>query len=365
MKSSEITIIMGTRPEIIKLAPIMRELKKLDLDFEVIFTNQHYDYNLSKIFFNELELDKPKHHLKIGEGTQGEQTGRSIIAIEKVLLNNPPKMVLVQGDTNTSLAGALSAVKLNIKISHVEAGLRSYDYRMPEEHNRRIIDHISDLLFAPTDKSVEILKGENVRGKIFKTGNTIIDACLQHSKFAKEKSKVMSEIPFNNYVLVSTHRAENVDNPYILKNLINAFFEIPKKLVFLLHPRTKKRLKEYNLYEKLLNASNILTLPPVGYFDILELMHNCEFIITDSGGIQEEATAPTIRKFTFVIRKTTDRPESCEMGFSKVVGTDKKIILNSVKAFIKNTIKLPNKSPYGDGNASQKIISILLKELDN
>lgn len=362
-KVNKILIVIGTRPEIIKIAPIIRELKIQNLDFDVIFTDQHYDYNLSKRFFKELELEEPKYSLKIGKGSQGEQTGKAIVGIEKILMKNFSNIVLVQGDTNSSLAGALAAVKLGIKIGHIEAGLRSYDNRMPEEYNRRMIDHISNYLFAPTDNSVQILKNENVWGKIFNTGNTVIDSCIQHYEYAKKKSKIMSEIPFEDYILLTTHRAENVDNLNILKDFVEAFLEINMPIVFPIHPRTLNRLKKFNLYKKLQESNKILLLPPIGYLDLLQLMHHCNFIITDSGGIQEEATAPIIQKFVFIIRKTSDRPESCEMGFSKLVGTNKKHILKEINNFIENPLKLPSKSPFGSGKASKKIISIIRDEL--
>ncbi len=360
----KIFIVMGTRPEIIKNAPVIRQLKKEQLNFEVIFTDQHYDYNLSKKFFEELQLDDPKFHLNIGKGTQGEQTAKAIIGIERILIEESPDVVLVQGDTNSSLAGALAAVKLHIKIGHIEAGLRSYDYRMPEEHNRRMIDHISNYLFAPTENSVKILEKENVWGRIFNTGNTVIDACIQHYEIARKKSKIMDQIPFKKFVLLTAHRAENVDNPQVLSSLVNAFLKIPYHIIFPIHPRTQNRLKQFNLYEKLEKSENILLIPPVGYLDLLMLMKNCEFIITDSGGIQEEATAPVIRKFTFVIRKTSDRPESCEVGFSKIVGTDTNTILNEINKFIEKPAQMPSKSPFGDGKASERIISILKAELN-
>ncbi|MHA1753228.1 MAG: non-hydrolyzing UDP-N-acetylglucosamine 2-epimerase [Candidatus Helarchaeota archaeon] len=364
IKKKKITIVMGTRPEIIKLAPIIRELEKENLEFDIIFTDQHYDYELSKKFFEDLELKNPKYHLKIGKGTQGEQTGKAIIGIEHILLDNIPKILLVQGDTNSALAGALAAVKLHIKVGHIEAGLRSYDFRMPEEHNRRMIDHISSYLFAPTENSVKILKNENVWGKIFKTGNTVIDACLQHYPFAVKKSEIMKDIEFKKYVLITSHRAENVDNKEILNNLVNAFLEIPYPIVFPIHPRTLHRLNEFNLLKKLKSNDNILIIPPVGYLDLLILMKNCEFIVTDSGGIQEEATAPVIKKFVFVIRKTSDRPESCNEGFSKVVGTNTEIILKEINNYIQKPYQLPNKSPYGDGKSSERIVKILKGELN-
>ncbi|MHA1268760.1 MAG: non-hydrolyzing UDP-N-acetylglucosamine 2-epimerase [Candidatus Helarchaeota archaeon] len=361
---AKIFLVMGTRPEIIKLAPVIRQLQTEQLNFDIIFTDQHYDYNLSKHFFEELNLDDPKYHLNIGKGTQGEQTGKAIIGIEKILMENKPSIVLVQGDTNSSLAGALAAVKLHVKIGHIEAGLRSYDYRMPEEHNRRIIDHISNYLFAPTKNSVDILKRENVWGKVFNTGNTVIDACLQHYQIALEKSRIMDSISFKKFVLITAHRAENVDNPKTLRGLIDAFLKIPYPIVFPIHPRTLSRLKEFDLYDKLNSPKNTLLIPPVGYLDLLILMRNCEFIVTDSGGIQEEATSPIIKKYTFVIRKTSDRPESSEIGFSKVVGTNTEKILNEINKYLENPPKLPNTSPYGDGNAGKKIISILQDELN-
>ena len=360
----KVFIIMGTRPEIIKLAPIIRSLEKNNVYNEIIFTDQHYDYNLSKQFFDELNLKEPEYHLKIGKGTQGEQTGKAIIGIEKILIKKSPNIVLVQGDTNSSLAGALAAVKLHIKIGHIEAGLRSYDFRMSEEHNRRIIDHISNYLFAPTQNSVKILKNENVWGKIYLTGNTVIDACIQHFEIANLKSKILENIPFKKFILLTTHRAENVDHYETLKNLVEAFIQIPIPIIFPIHPRTKMRLKQFNLINKLEKANHILIIPPVGYLDLLKLMSECEFIITDSGGIQEEATAPSIRKFTFVIRKSTDRPESCEAGFSKVIGTNKSRILEEINKFIENPIQLPKESPFGNGKASEKIVSIIKNELN-
>jgi len=353
---------MGTRPEIIKLAPVVRELQNQNIDYEIIFTDQHYDYNLSKKFFEDLELKTPKYHLRIGNGTQIDQIGKAIVGIESILKKDPSNLVLVQGDTNSSLAGALVAVKMAIQIGHIEAGLRSYDFRMQEEHNRRMIDHVSNLLFAPTNNSVRILKSENIWGKVFKTGNTVIDACLEHFEHAKNLSEILSQIPFEKYALLTSHRAENVDDPNVLMNLVEAILEIPIPIVFPMHPRTLKRLKEFNLFRKLKESKKILLMQPIGYFDFLLLMQKSNFIITDSGGIQEEATAPNIRKFTFVIRESSDRPESAEVGFSKLVGTNKKSIINAIKEFMDKPRKLPEKSPYGDGNASKKIISILTDE---
>lgn len=358
-KDLKIAIVMGTRPEIIKLAPVIRELEQQDINFDVIYTDQHYDYNLSRKFFDDLQLEEPKYHLKIGAGTQIEQIGKAIVGIEQIMLKNQSNLIIVQGDTNSSLSGALVALKMGIKLAHIEAGLRSYDYRMQEEHNRRIIDHISNYLFAPTENSVNILKAENVWGKIYNTGNTVIDACLEHLELAKRNSLILNQISFKNYALVTSHRAENVDDPNTLKNIVQALLEVPIPIVFPIHPRTLKRLKEFNLFDELKDSDKVLLLEPVGYFDFLTLMHQSDFIITDSGGIQEEATAPNISKFSFILRKTSDRPESVKMGFSKIVGTNRETIISEIKEYIEKPVILPLDSPYGDGKASKKIISII------
>lgn len=358
-----IYIIMGTRPEIIKFSPLIDEFNKQKIQFKVIFTGQHYEYELSEGFFNELKLKDPDFQLGVGSGTQGEQTAKIIKQAEKILVENKPSLVLVQGDTNSALAGALSTVKLHIPIGHIEAGLRSYDFRMAEEHNRRLIDHMSSYLFTPTEHTKEILINENVWGQIYKTGNTVIDACIKHSKIAEKKSTILEKINFADFLLFTTHRSENVDDFNNLNNIITAILDINYPTIFPVHPRTLKQLKKFKLYGDLETNPNVQLLSPISYFDTLKVMKACDFIITDSGGIQEEATAPPIRKFTFVIRKTTDRPESCEEGFAELVGTKKSNIIEKVTQFIKNPKKIPVKSPYGDGTASSNIISILKKNI--
>jgi len=345
--------VLGTRPEIIKLAPLIKKLKNNSL----IFTGQHYDYDMSLQFIKQLGLPTPDYSLKISKTEPTQQMGEIIMKLSKILPKIKPETVIVQGDTNTVLAASISSLKLKIPVSHIESGLRSFDWRMPEEHNRIATDHLSELLFAPTKNSQQNLKNEKVHGKIFVTGNTVIDSINTYSKISAKKSSL--DLLYDEYVLMTLHRAENVDNKTTLSSIVNAVLKVDADFIFPVHPRTIKRLKEFNLYKKLKNSKNIILLNSVGYFEILELMKNCSFILSDSGGIQEEATASSIRKKVLVLRKTTDRPESVKDGFSTVIGTQESKILKNIKKTMDNpTIKSRN-NPFGKGNASEKIIKIL------
>ena len=352
-------IVLGTRPEIIKLAPLIKQLNKKSTS--VIFTGQHYDYNLSLRFIHQLGLGKPNHSMKISHTSSATQIADVIRKVSKLLEKEKPDTVIVQGDTNTVLAAGIASLKSNIPVSHVEAGLRSHDWRMPEEHNRIEIDHISELLFAPTSSSKYNLLSEKVHGKIFVTGNTIIDAINQFTKISKKHSKLSVEV--NDYVLMTLHRSENVDKKESLSRIIKAVIDSKQDFIFPVHPRTLKRLHEFNLYTKLKKSKNIQMLDPVGYFEILELMKNCQFIVTDSGGIQEEATAPSIRKKVVVVRKTTDRPEAVFSGFSEISGTTYSGILTALRKTAKNPTIPKKKSPYGEGNSAKIIIKHLKKNL--
>jgi UDP-N-acetylglucosamine 2-epimerase (non-hydrolysing) len=351
----KVAVVLGTRPEIIKLAPIIRKIGNKNCS--VIFTGQHYDNQMGLGFIHELGLQKPNYSLNITKSNPQLQISEIIAKLSKILLNEKPDTVIIQGDTNTVLAAGICSLKSNIPISHVESGLRSNDWRMPEEHNRIIVDHISELLFAPTQNTKFNLKSEKVHGKIFVTGNTVIDAINIYSKISKKKSKL--SLPSSDFILLTLHRAENVDNKKILSSIIKGLINSNENIIFPIHPRTKKRLHEFDLYEKLLQNKNIHLLNSVGYFDILELMKNCNFIITDSGGLQEEATSPIIRKKVLVIRKTTDRPEAVESKLAQIIGLNSKNISNSIKKTIENP-KLDSKiTPYGKGDASKKIIKVL------
>jgi UDP-N-acetylglucosamine 2-epimerase (non-hydrolysing) len=279
--------------------------------------------------------------------------------LKEVIKKEDPRLLLIEGDTNSVSAAALTGLKMGVKIGHVEAGLRSYDWRMPEEHNRIIVDHISDLLFAPTDRARENLERENVHGRIYVTGNTVIDAVVQHMPLAERSSKIIDKIRFSEYILMTAHRAENVDDPNVLKNLAEVCIDSPLPVVFPVHPRTAKRLKEYGLYNILKRCSNVQLLPPVGYLDFLMLMKHCKLILTDSGGLQEEATAPCIKKKVLVLRLSTERPEAVEKGFAKVVGVDKDVILQSIKEELNSNNPLSYETPFGDGNAGRRIVDII------
>jgi UDP-N-acetylglucosamine 2-epimerase (non-hydrolysing) len=358
-------IIVGTRPEIIKMAPVIRALKEQSQPYVFVHCGQHYDYGMSQQFIEELELPKPNFGFKVKAYSPGLQTGRILTLIERVVKKVKPKNVLVEGDTNGVLASALVAVKLNVSVGHVEAGLRSFDLRMPEEHNRRLVDHLSKYLFAPTQIAKKNLERESVWGNIYVTGNTVIDAVIQHMPLAEKKSKIMEQIRFRRFALVTAHRAENVDDSVVLKNFVEAFSEAPIPVVYPIHPRSKKRLGQQKMWRKLSKSENVQLLPPVGYFDFLVLMKNCEMIITDSGGIQEEVTAPLIRKPVLVIRLSTERPEAVQSGFAKLVGVDKQNILAAMEKALNEKRLLPKTSPYGDGTAAKKIVKILQEVVHN
>ena len=352
----KIAVVLGTRPEIVKMASIIKHLESKNCDYDIIHTQQHYDSNMSQTFFDELELKLPDHELSIGSGTQAEQTANAMRKLEETYLKVKPDAVLVQGDTNTVLAGALTAAKMGIYLGHVEAGLRSNDRRMPEEYNRRIADHISDMLFAPTQFNAAALQKENVWGRISVTGNTVIDACMNYLPIAENKVDILSKVSFDEYALVTAHRAENVDNVKVLQNFVRIFTNCPVPVVFPVHPRTVKRLKENGLFDKLAANENVTLIDPVGYFEFLVLMKHSTFILTDSGGIQEEASAPNIRKKVFVLRDNTERPESVESGYAEVVGTDPDKILNRISRFVIAPDRLTNPCPFGDGQAYIKIL---------
>jgi UDP-N-acetylglucosamine 2-epimerase (non-hydrolysing) len=299
--------------------------------------------------------------MKIPPTKPSLQIAEIIKKLSKILEKEKPETVIVQGDTNTVLAAGITSLKLHIPISHIESGLRSYDWRMPEEHNRITVDHFSDFLFAPTQINKQNLISEKVHGKIFVTGNTVIDAINQFSKISKKQSKL--SIEYDDYVLLTLHRSENVDNKQILSSIIKAILDSNQKFVFPVHPRTQKRLHEFNLYTKLKISKNITMFDSVGYFEMLELMKKCQYVVTDSGGIQEEATAPSIKKKVIVVRKTTDRPEAVLKGFSEIAGTTYNGILKSLRKTAKNPSIPKKKSPYGDGNSTKLIIQYLKKNL--
>lgn len=347
----KIAFVLGTRPEIIKLSPVIRECISRKIEHFIIHSNQHYSENMDAIFFRELELEPPKYNLNVGSGLHGKMTGKILTGVEKILLEEKPDWVLVQGDTNTVMASALAAAKIGIKVGHVEAGLRSYDRTMPEEINRIVTDHISDALFCPTQKQAAILLGEGIdQSKIFVTGNTIVDAVNQNLKLIKTKTS--SE----KYFLLTTHRPSNVDNKANLSELLDAIIQVSAKYNFTVyfptHPRTKKQIDTFGIN---INTNQIKLMDPTGYLEMLALEKNAQLIFTDSGGIQEEACILQVPSLT--LRDNTERPETLEVGASVLVGHDKQKILTETDKMIKIPRNWPN--PFGNGKSSEKIIQII------
>ncbi len=344
------------------MAPIARELERRGIDYYLLHTGQHYSEFMSQSFFEDMGLREPDLNLQIGSGTHSQQTAKALVGIEEAVLKEDPDVVLVQGDTNAVLSATLAAVKVGVPVGHVEAGLRSYDRRMPEEYNRRLTDHASDYLFAPTKNAARTLQEENVWGKIIVTGNTVIDALEHRLPVAREKSTIIEDMQLNDFVLLTLHRAENVDHRMTLKGLVDGLFDLKEKILFPAHPRTVSRLKEFNLMDAILNSS-IRVIQPVGYLDFLTLLDACRFVITDSGGIQEEVTAPSLNKKVFVLRDTTERPEAVESGHSTVVGTDPHEFPVAIRSELKSGIEGQRECPYGSGDAAERIVEALITEI--
>jgi len=340
-----ISVVLGTRPEIVKMAPIIKELKKRDIDYFVIHTGQHYSYNLDKVFFENFDLEKPRYNLEVGSGTHGKQTGEILKRIERVLIDEKPELVLVEGDTNTVLASALAASKLHIKVGHVEAGLRSFWKWMPEEINRVLTDHISDLLFAPTEIARNNLLNEGIREGVYIVGNTIVDS-LKLKKIEKIEK---------DFILLTLHREENADDPEKLKSIIKGtemiseYFDTP--VIYPIHPRTEKNLKKFGIE---INEKFIKLVDPLNYFKFLSYLKSCKFVLTDSGGVQEEACILKIPCIT--LRDNTERPETINIGANILAGSNPKKILESAVKMSKANKKWEN--PYGE-DVGKKIVDIV------
>ncbi|UCE73105.1 MAG: UDP-N-acetylglucosamine 2-epimerase (non-hydrolyzing) [Methanomassiliicoccales archaeon] len=358
-----ICIVVGTRPEIIKMSPIIRECENRGIDYFMIHTNQHYSYTMDRIFFEELQLPEPKYNLEIGSGTHGVQTGKMLMALEKTYTKEKPSLVLVEGDTNTVLAAALAASKCHIDVGHVEAGLRSFDKTMPEEINRLLTDHLSSNLFAPTEVSKKNLTNEGIsEDKIYVVGNTIVDATLYNLKIAKTRSKILDQLNLaeNYYFLLTLHRQENVDDKKRLESIITSLEEIESKfdipLIYPIHPRADKMMKEFGLKSRLEGIPGIKLIEPVGYLDFLVLEKGAKLVLTDSGGVQEEACILNVPCVT--LRYSTERPETVSVGKNVVVGVEKDDVLKGVIGILDKELSPEN--PFGDGKTGQKIVDILV-----
>ncbi len=350
-------IILGTRPEIIKMSPVIRELEHQELDYFILHTGQHYSYSMDQLFFEELDLPEPKYNLDVGSGTHAEETAKMLTGVETVLVEEKPDVVLVEGDTNSVLAGALAAVKLGVKVGHVEAGLRSYDRGMPEETNRVLTDHMSDFLFAPTEGARRNLLREGLPdSKIFVTGNTIVDVAVQNSGLLNNPSVTLNYLNAegNDYFLVTAHRQENVDNRERFQGILNGLrlisdeFGLP--LIYPIHPRAKKKISEFAL-----KPEGIILIEPVGYLRFLQLESKAKLILTDSGGIQEEACILGVPCVT--LRDNTERPETLEVGSNVLAGTRPEEIIKMTRLMLGRSKGWKN--PFGDGKAGRTIVKIL------
>jgi len=351
-------IILGTRPEIIKMSPLVRCCEENKIDYFVLHTGQHYSYNMDKIFFEELELAPQKYNLNTGSNDFRKQIGIISMGIKEILLQEKPDFVLVLGDTNTVLAGALAANELRISLVHLEAGLRSHELQMIEETNRIVTDHISDVLFSPTNVSMEYLLEEKIPSeRTFLSGNTIVDAVIQNLVISEKKSNALQKMNLkkDKYFLITLHRPENVDKKSRLHRLMQSLDKISEKydydLVLPLHPRTIKMLKEFNLKV----PDKIKVIDPQGYLEFLQLEKNARLILTDSGGIQEEASILKVPCIT--LRDTTERPETVTIGCNVVAGVENDDILKHVEQMLKKERNW--ETPYGNGKSSEFIIKIL------
>jgi len=350
----KIVTIVGARPQFVKCAPLSRELRKEHTEI-LVHTGQHYDPVMSDVFFSELEIPEPDYHLGVGSGMHGKQTGEILARLEKVLMNEKPDTVILFGDTNSTLAGALAAVKMHIPVAHVEAGLRSFDRTMPEEINRILTDHFSDLLFCPTKNAVDNLKTEGITTNVYLTGDVMADSLLYNKEIAEERSTILSDLDLNSkeYAVATIHRASNTDNRENLTNIVDAFSQLDETIVFPVHPRTQKLLKEYGLYESL--SSSVKLVEPLGFLDFIKLMAHSKMILTDSGGIQKEAYILKIPCIT--LRENSEWVETIEDGWNVLVGTDKENIFQAVNSF-HPSLKL-HKDRFGNGDAAEKIAAII------
>jgi UDP-N-acetylglucosamine 2-epimerase (non-hydrolysing) len=362
----KIISVVGARPNFMKVAPLYNEfLKYKNIEHKICHTGQHYDEKMSKIFFDDLRLPKPDFYLGIGGGSHAEQTGKIMIEFEKVLLSEKPDLVIVVGDVNSTIACTLTASKLHIKTAHVEAGLRSFDRNMPEEINRLLTDSIADLLFVTEKSGLQNLANEGIPSdKIFFVGNVMIDSLNNFIKKA-EGSTLIKEFGLTNkkFVLVTLHRPCNVDNKVQTQKLIKLLNRIgeERKIVFPIHPRTQKNWGEFGVKETL--SENIILTDPIGYLDFINLIKHAELIITDSGGIQEESTFLGVQCIT--LRNSTERPVTVDVGTNQLLGNDLEKAEETALEILNGKIKDGRIPELWDGKASQRIVSIINKYLEN
>jgi UDP-N-acetylglucosamine 2-epimerase len=362
LSNMAIFLIVGTRPQIIKSIPIVQEAIKQNLDIQIIHTGQHYNHALSQLFFEELSASEPFANLNVGSGSHIYQTAEIMLRLEKYLIGDKPSLVLVPGDTNSALAGAIASVKQGIRLAHLESGARSYDMKMAEEINRRLIDHCAQTLFAPTCNCKKNLEDESVTGDIFLVGDTMYDVFVAFSGKADE-SDITKKLDLTNkeYAILTTHRAENVDDPSRLNKMLQAIQTAGMPVVFPIHPRTKQRLRENGIS---LDDTNIRTIDPIGYIEMLALLKHARIAITDSGGLQKEAFWSKTPCVT--IRDRTEWTETVDLGVNFISDVDPVKITQALNQIRENYNEIKSRfksNPFGDGKASEKIVRILKEKI--
>jgi len=357
----KILTIVGARPQFIKAAPVSQAIRNAGHTEFLVHTGQHYDYGMSQVFFDELRIPQPDANLAIGSGAHGQQTGQMLMRLEQVIQEERPDCVLVYGDTNSTLAGALAAVKLQVPVAHVEAGLRSFNRSMPEEHNRVLVDHCADLLFCPTQTAVNLLTTEGITHGVHLVGDTMYDAVLQFVELARQQSTILATLDLDpkHYLLATVHRPYNTDEPNNLRAILAAFAELDEPVIFPVHPRTRKKISELELDiahpDRIRPFRNPHFVDPIGYLDMLMLEQNARLILTDSGGIQKEAFFFAVPCIT--LRPETEWVETVETGWNVLVDADPAKIVNAVLSQGWPTGTPP--AVFGDGQASERIVEIL------
>lgn len=359
VSDTRITVVLGTRPEIIKLSPILRLCDRRDVPYTLVHTGQHYSDKLDSVFFERLNLPEPDYHLDVGSDTHGKQTAEMLTGVEEIVTDENSDIVIVQGDTNSVLAGAIATSKLDTELGHVEAGLRSFDREMPEEINRILTDHVGDYLFAPTEETAELLRDEGIDdSRIHVTGNTIVDAVGANRSLAVERSTVLDEynLTSGEFILMTAHRAENVDNRDRLVDIFTGIdrvaSEIDQLVVYPIHPRTRERLEEFNVTV----PDTIRLIEPLDFLDFLRLEDTASLVVTDSGGVQEETCI--LQTPCVTVRDSTERPETVSVGANTVVGTAPANIVEGARAQLNQPTDWT--APFGDGNAAERILDIIL-----
>ncbi len=364
-KKIKFLVIVGARPNFIKIAPLFAEFKKNKRIVPVlIHTGQHYDFEMSQVFFEDLNIPRPDYNLGIGSGSHAYQVGEALIKAEKIILEEKPDIIIVVGDANSSLVGSLAATKLRLPVAHIEAGLRSFNKKMPEEINRLVTDHIADYLFVYDQESAKNLLMEGINpGRIFFTGNIMIDSLRRAEKKTRElKFFKKFRLKEKEYAVLTLHRQENVDDKETLKEMLAALDVIQKKIkiIYPVHLRTKKRFKEFGFEGMIKNMKNLVITPPLSYMKMLSLLIGSRFVMTDSGGIQEETTVLGIPCLT--LRKETERPVTLKVGTNKLVGSKKEDIIKEAVKILGGTVKKGRVPQYWDGKTAKRILGILLEK---